>query len=261
VLVDGLVRLGRGDGWSSTNASSAALLALSEVLTLPDATGEERRVEVRLGERVHTLALGPGTHLAHVAGDTGGPGQVRLVAGQGPVVVRASSSWIPAADGSQVTAASDGFVVSREHLVVQPKGTPPKRVPLDRPGTTLTLDPAQVVEEHCQVVNPEDRHFVAVVVPLAAGMEPLNPNLATAPPEATPAGALTLEPTYAAYLDDQVAFYYNTLPKGTYDFYFRVRATVPGSFVQPPATAEMMYDAAVRGNGNGAVVEIAAKPE
>lgn len=261
VLVDGLVRLGRGDGWGSTNASSAALLALSEVLTMPDAAGQEQRLEVRLGERVQTLALGPGTHLAHATSDSPGAGRLRLVSGQGPVVVRASSSFIPAADGSQVAAAAGGFVVSRELLLVQPGGAPPKRVPVDRPGTTLTLETAQVVEEHCQVVNPENRHFVAVVIPLAAGMEPLNPNLATAPPEAAPAGSLTLEPTYAAYLDDQVAFYYNTLPKGTYDFSFRVRATVPGRFVQPPALAEMMYDAAVRGNGNGAIVEITAKPE
>ena len=85
------------------------------------------------------------------------------------------------------------------------------------------------------MVNPTERHYVAIVVPLAAGMEPLNPNLATAPPEAKPAGTLTLAPTYVAYLDDRVAFYYNTLPKGTYDFYFRTRATVAGSFIQPPA--------------------------
>jgi len=44
-------------------------------------------------------------------------------------------------------------------------------------------------------VNPTTRHYVAVVVPLAAGMEPLNPNLATAPPEARPSKSLTLPPT------------------------------------------------------------------
>ena len=107
-----------------------------------------------------------------------------------------------------------------------------------------------------RIVNPADRHFVAVVVPLAAGMEPLNPNLATAPPEAKPTGSITLAPTYGAYLDDQAAFYYDTLPKGTYEFAFRTRATVPGSFVQPPAKAELMYDGAVRGNGAGARIEV-----
>ena len=38
------------------------------------------------------------------------------------------------------------------------------------------------------MVNPKDRNYVAVVVPLAAGVEPLNPALATAPPEAEPQG-------------------------------------------------------------------------
>jgi hypothetical protein len=98
------------------------------------------------------------------------------------------------------------------------------------------------------------------VVPLAAGLEPLNPRLATAPPEAAPAGSLTRQPTYAAYLDDQVAFYYDSLPAGSYDFYFRTRATVPGSFVQPPAKAEMMYDGATRGSGAGARVTV-ERPE
>src|SRR5207247_1549249 len=81
-----------------------------------------------------------------------------------------------------------------------------------------------LVEEHVQVVNPEERHYVAVVVPLAAGMEPLNPKLATASSDATAAGVLTLEPTYTAFLDDRLSFYYDTLPKGTFDFYFRARA-------------------------------------
>ena len=64
------------------------------------------------------------------------------------------------------------------------------------------------------MVNPKDRNYVAVVVPLAAGLELLNPNLATAPPEAKARGAITIAPTYVAFLDDQVAFYYDTLPAG-----------------------------------------------
>ncbi len=64
----------------------------------------------------------------------------------------------------------------------------------------------QVVEDHVRLVSSGLRHFVALVVPLAAGMEPLNPQLATAPPEAKTKGKLTLEPTYADYRDDYVAF-------------------------------------------------------
>jgi uncharacterized protein YfaS (alpha-2-macroglobulin family) len=152
--------------------------------------------------------------------------------------------------------------VTREALVARTgsaAGEPLERIGLDTAGTTVALTVADVVEDHVRVVNPEDRHYVAIVVPLAAGMEPLNPNLATAPPEAKPIGQLTLAPTYAAYLDDQVAFYFDTLPKGTYDFYFRTRAQVPGSYQQPPAKAEMMYDAVVIGTGAGALIEIVEK--
>jgi hypothetical protein len=102
--------------------------------------------------------------------------------------------------------------VTREQLVYRTgaaPGTPPERIGLESPGSTVALIVGEVVEEHVQVVNPADRNFIAVVVPLAAGMEPLNPRLETAPPEAKPAGTLTLTPTYAAYLDDQVAFYFN----------------------------------------------------
>src|SRR6202043_2787016 len=161
-----------------------------------------------------------------------------------PVVVRVDTSYLPAADGSQVAPAAAGFVVSRELLAVRGENLPPERLPLAAPGTTVHFTAGDVVEEHVQVVNPKDRHFVAVAVPLAAGMEPLNPSLATAPPEPKPRGTLSLRPTYAAYLDDEVTFYYDTLPKGTFDFYFRTRATTEGTFLQPAARAEAMNGAA-----------------
>jgi uncharacterized protein YfaS (alpha-2-macroglobulin family) len=149
--------------------------------------------------------------------------------------------------------------VSREIQRIRAEGEPPERNPLTAAGETLRYAVGDVVEEHVQVVNPDDRHFVAVVVPLAAGMEPLNPHLATAPPEAKPIGTLTRPPTYVAFLDDQVAFYYDELPKGTYDFYFRIRAAVAGVFQQPAARTEMMYDLSVTGNSAGAAVEITRK--
>ncbi len=85
-------------------------------------------------------------------------------------------------------ARRDGFVVAREALLVHGGGAPADRLPLDEPGRTLSFTVGDVIEEHVQVVNPQDRAFVAVVVPLAAGVEPLNPALETAPPEAKPAG-------------------------------------------------------------------------
>lgn len=255
-LIDGLVALGEGDGWGTTNADAAALLALTEVVKPPFAGAAPHALEVRFGERATPLTLGPEAPSAALDSTSTAPGVVAHTSGAGPVVIRAETSYLPAADGSQEAPAASGLVVTREILHVQPAEAPPVREALAAAGRTVELRVGDLVEDHVQVVNPQDRHFVAVVVPLAAGVEPLNPALATAPPEATPQGRLTRAPTYVMFLDDRVAYFYDTLPKGTYDFYFRTRATTAGSFVQPAARGEAMYDATVRGNSAGARVVV-----
>jgi uncharacterized protein YfaS (alpha-2-macroglobulin family) len=255
VFINGLVTLGRDDGWGTTNANASALLALAEVLE-PKADGSPARsVRVKLDGKDQALSVGGGKPIVVAHGSAPGAGEVSIV-GDGTVVARVETTYVPEADGSQVAARGDGFVVSREILRVAKDGAPPSKTPLNQAGSTQTFTVGDVIEEHVQIVNPKARHYVAVVVPLAAGIEPLNPRLATAPPEATPAGAITRPPTYASFEDDHVAFYYNELPAGTYDFYFRTRASIPGSFVQPAAKAEMMYDAAVRGNSVGARIVV-----
>ena len=258
VLINALVTLGRGDGWGSTNANAAALMALAETLQPPFAGSQPHSVHVRLGTDTHDLVIGSDAPIAQLVSTSADAGELLL---QGPsettVVARVETAYIPAADCSQVASQADGFVVTREVLRVPKADTAPaERIALSDPGTTVKFTIGEVAEEHVQIVNPDERHYVAVVVPLAAGMEPLNPALATASSDAKPRGTLTREPTYVTYLDDRVAFYYDTLPKGTFDFYFRTRAVTAGHFIQPAAQAEMMYDGSVRGNSAGARVEV-----
>ncbi len=259
VLVDGLVRRGRGEGGGASIPTAAARRPRAGGRA-PGAAGDgERVVALDLGGQRSELRLGPTAPLAHRLDHSGGPASVTLVsggAGGPPTVVRGEVSWIPAGDGAAVAAASSGFVVSRALAVIRGETEPAELIELTSAGREVELTVGQVVEDRVQVVNPADRAYVAIVVPLAAGMEPLNPRLATAPPEARPSRGPTLEPSYAAFLDDHVAFYYDHLPKGTYDLLFRTRATVAGRFTQPPAAAEMMYDGTVRGHGNGARVVI-----
>jgi uncharacterized protein YfaS (alpha-2-macroglobulin family) len=258
VLVNALVTLGRDDGWGTTNSNAAAMLALSELLNPPFAGSVPRTIRVRLDGKLQDVKIGPQSPVGYLTGTGQEAGEALLTDGAAasPVVVRYESSYLPLADGSHAPARNNGFVVTREMLQVQKAGEPPVRLAIANPGTTQTFQVGQVIEEHVQVVNPKSRNYVAVVVPLAAGMEPLNPNLATAPPEAAPAGKVTLTPSYVGFLDDQVAFYYDALPAGTYDFYFRTRASTSGSFIQPSAKAEMMYDAAVHGSSPGARVNV-----
>jgi alpha-2-macroglobulin len=258
VLVNGLVTLGKDDGWGTTNANSSALLALSDLLNPPFAGSIPRTFRLRLAGQAQDIKTGPQSPVGYWTGNGPDAGELLLEANAGasPVVVRYESSYIPQADGSQAAARSNGFVITRELLRLGKPEEPPVKLPISSPGTAFSFSVGQVVEEHVQLVNPRNRNYVAVVAPLAAGMEPLNPRLATAPPEAAPKGKLTLTPSYVAFMDDHVAFYYDSLPAGTYDFYFRTRASVSGAFIQPPAKAEMMYDAAVWGSTPGARINI-----
>jgi uncharacterized protein YfaS (alpha-2-macroglobulin family) len=258
LLVNALVTLGKDDGWGTTNANAAALTALSDLLTPPFPGSVSRTVRLRAGDVVQDINLGPEAPLRSVSIASGEEGEVALEAGPDTprIAVRIDTSYLPEADGSHAVSKSQGFVVSRELLRLGKPDEPAVKLPISDPGTVQTFTVGQVVEEHIQVVNPKDRNYVAVVIPLAAGMEPLNPNLATAPPEASPSGRLTRASSYNAFLDDHVAFYYDSLTAGTYDFYFRTRASTSGSFIQPPAKAEMMYDANIRGNSPGARINV-----
>jgi uncharacterized protein YfaS (alpha-2-macroglobulin family) len=258
ILVDALVTLGQGDGWGSTQANASAMLALADVLKGKAGKGEIQKLAIGIGGQSQVLEIGGAHPIAQTA--TNSPAKITLRSeAKQPLIVRAETSYMAQALGAQAPSGASGFVVTRELLRQRGGDEPADKVRLAEPGSVVRLAVGDVVEDHVEVVSNIDRHYVAVVVPLAAGMEPLNPKLATAPPEAKPTGALTATPSYVAYLDDHVSFYYDRLPKGTYHFYFRTRATVAGQFTQPQARAELMYDEAVHGESVGARVEVEAR--
>ncbi|MDP2307451.1 MAG: alpha-2-macroglobulin family protein [Pseudomonadota bacterium] len=248
VLREALITLGRGDGWGSTNANAEAMLALAEGLA---ARAGGWKVEVTEDGKVMEIA--PKAGAVGTAMSTTAAAAVARASGAG-VILRVDTRYLPQADGGQVAAAANGFVVARTLELVRADG-PSDKVELVA-GARVRVAKGGVVEDHVQVVVPEDRTYVAIEVPLAAGLEPLNPRLATAPPEATPRIRTTRAPTYADWRDDVVIYYYDVLPKGTYDLAFRARATVTGDFVQPPARAVRLYDAAVTGWSAGARVVV-----
>jgi alpha-2-macroglobulin len=267
LVIDELIGRGAGDGWGSTNANAAALLALSDVLAAPQPPDEGQTFTLRFDDLTETLDT-TGKAVTRYKTSTPGAGTLTFTAGptdaqshpepiEGPLVWN-TLTYFPDAPGDQVRQQNNGFVVDRELLIVQPGDAPPIKRTV-RAGERVNLTVGAVVEEHLRVVNPQERYFVAVRAPFAAGFDPLNPNLATAPPEARPAGRLTREPDHALYEDDQVTFYYDTLPKGTYDFYFRLKTTFAGSYVHPAAKAELMYKQTVYGRSDGTRIEIAPR--
>ena len=259
LLIDELISRGETNGWGSTNANAAALLAVGEVFRLQEPPSTGHRLVLQFGDVSMGLDT-TGTTFSQDETASSSPGRLMWESGPTDVLphARLTLDYMPAASGDQVTGQNAGFVVERRIQIIQNEDEPPVVRPV-KAGEAIELEMGTIVEEHIRVVNPEARHYVAVAAPFAAGFEPMNPNLATAPKAAKPVGTMTQEPAYAQYQDDQVVFYYDTLQKGTYDFYFRLKASIAGSFVHPPAKAEMMYRETVRGRSDG--TRIIVKPD
>jgi uncharacterized protein YfaS (alpha-2-macroglobulin family) len=251
ILRAGLVGLGGADGWGSTNADAAALRALA---TSWDSGAAEEPVTVRLADGPHQAALGHATPMVRWTTAQAGPMQITN-GGSRPVLALQQARYVPALPGWQATAVQQGFVLTRALLRV-PGGTAPMVALKPDTDGTVHLANGDIVEESAELVNPESRSMVALILPIAAGLEPLNPNLATAPAEASPSAAPTLAPTYTAFGDDSVLYVYESLPAGTYEFRFRARAGTIGRFTEPPGTVEMMYRQGVSGASAGARIAI-----
>ncbi len=128
-----------------------------------------------------------------------------------------------------------------------------------------------LLEVTLRVVTPTGRRDAAVVDPLPAGLEALDPSLATtsaAPQEmdADQGGDRSDGPLrYSSYAfdhvelrDDAVHLYASSLPAGVHTFTYRARATTPGAFAHPPLTAEAMYDPEHFGRTAASTLAIAA---
>jgi hypothetical protein len=275
ILKDALLAHATDQGFGDTQADATALLALTdllipaapasaapsdptEALHLGPADGPLRQAQGERGNKGSPEALS--LSLAHplIMKSVPGSAAMRLHrdSGTAPLMAQIEIRYLPLPPGAEAVARTAGLVVHREAQKVTGLNTPLERHPLEQAGETLDYRLGEVVEEHIELTLPQDAHHVALTVPLAAGMEPLNPGLATAPPEARPAGEGSQPATYVDFQDDQVAYYYDRLPRGTYHFYFRTRAMVPGHFQQPPASAEKMYDQAITGQSPGVWIHI-----
>jgi uncharacterized protein YfaS (alpha-2-macroglobulin family) len=137
-----------------------------------------------------------------------------------------------------------GFVVQRTYSAVDD----PADVRRDEDGVWHVRAGARV-RINLTMVADNRRYHVALVDPLPAGFEPINPALATS--ESAPGG----DPMAAPYgwwwygtwyqhqnlRDSRAEAFTPLLWDGVYNYSYVARATTPGEFVAPPAKAEEMY--------------------
>lgn len=258
-LVDWLLARTGPSGWGNTIDTVSGLRALGALLA--DTTGLRTvNFTVSLAGKAERRTLTKARIMGFSFRSDEQP--VLTVEGAGPAAplyVMLRSRYLPAALGDTAAASNKGFAVTREWLLVDADNTAASRILVQR-TKGLTVPLGTVVEEHVRVVSFEPSAYVAVQIPLAAGFEPLNPALATSGPEAQPQGRNTADPSYSSYGDDQVVLFFDQLPSGTHDFYFRVRADFEGTYTQPPALVERMYEESVYGASDGARVRIVPAP-
>ena len=256
LLRDGLVAKGSSRwGFGSTHDNRRAIVALGLYLEKAQVGSPQLTVEIPgtpnavLDDKVKAAKRSLPSDQAQLVSVTGGP-----------VGVRVAYSYLPEAPGERVVAKNDGLIVSRGLTWMHPDNSAPTNHD-DAAGKTLKVGLGDVLEVHAQIVNDVQRNHVALVVPFAAGLEPLNPALATSGSDAQPSRSDSLTPTFVQRLDHEVRYYFTDLPAGTYGFHFRVRASSEGSFVHPAPYAEMMYRESVRGRGQGMRISVTGTRE
>ncbi len=162
----------------------------------------------------------------------------------------------------EVKALDRGIIVSRQYT------------PVDDPETAITsAQVGEVVRVQLTLVAPTDLYYVVVEDWLPAGAEAIDTSLKTASVagERPELRNLTAEEEYRWYRwygwgwwwfghtemrDEKVVLFARYLPRGTYQYTYTMRTTVPGQFKVLPTLAYEMYFPEVWGRSDGELFTI-----
>ena len=157
----------------------------------------------------------------------------------------------------EVKALDRGIVVSRQYA---PVADPTSYVNGAQVGDTIRVK--------LTIVAPTDLYYVVVEDPLPAGCEAVDQSLKTTSvvgesPTLTKLSAEEESAWYRSYgwgwwwfshtemRDEKVSLFATYLPRGTYEYTYLMRASVPGSYHVIPTTAYEMYFPDVFGRSDG----------
>ncbi len=99
----------------------------------------------------------------------------------------------------------------------------------------------EMMKVRLEVTTHREQNYVALVDPLAAGVEAINPKLATEAGDSLNTQR-SYRWTHQEMHDDKVTVFANHLAIGTYVYEYFIRARIRGSFNVPPTTVEAMYE-------------------
>ncbi len=250
-LVTGLLAHRKAGRWESTQENTWVLVALDHYFQTYEKTTPSFTARVWLGSdfggehafRGHTTET---FQIAVAMADVITHDHANLTIakdGPGRLYYRVGMTYAPAS--LSLAAADYGFVVTRTYEGVDD----PKDVIRGTDGVWHVRRGARV-RVKLAMMNENRRYHVALVDPLPAGFEPMNPALATTgpiPPAPVDKKAERYSWWYRTWYehqnlrDDRVEAFTQLLWEGVHDYDYVARATTPGTFVVPPTKAEEMY--------------------
>jgi alpha-2-macroglobulin len=180
-----------------------------------------------------------------IADDLGGKGDLVVQKdGKGRLYYRIGMSYAP--EDLKLPAADYGFTVERRYEAVDD----PADVVHQKDGT-WKIKIGSKVRVRLTMVAENRRYHVALVDPLPAGLETMNPELAVTGPIPQDPNAQKAGGAYWWWYrtwyehqnlrDERVEAFTTLLWEGVHEYTYLTRATTPGNFVVPQAKAEEMY--------------------
>jgi hypothetical protein len=148
-------------------------------------------------------------------------------------------------------ARSQGLSVERTLQPLNERGAPTGD-PMATGDRTITLQSGDLVRVTLRLTSPADRNYVAVDDALPAGLEAVNAAFATAEQDVLQEAEAGQDRWWGSFnhtelRDDRVLLFADYLRQGEHAYTYVARATTPGTFGHPPATAEEMYRPETRG--------------
>ena len=260
-IAKGLLAHRKRGRWYNTQENAFVLLALDRFFNTYEKVTPNFVARAWLGRQfaAEHRFRGRSTDYKHVdipmsfVKKTKGPQPLTLAKdGPGRLYYRVGMQYAP--KSLKLPPAEHGFAVTREYEAVEN----PSDVKRDKKGN-WRVKAGTMVRVRLKMVARGRRYHVALVDPIPAGFEPMNPALATTGtiPRDKKKGSSSRTPWWWSRAwyehqnlrDERVEAFASLLWSGVYDYTYVARATTPGNFVVPPPKAEEMYDPETFGRG------------
>ncbi|HWO18581.1 MAG TPA: DUF6049 family protein, partial [Kofleriaceae bacterium] len=251
-LVTGLLGHRKAGQWLNTQENSFALLALDRYFDTYEKATPDFVARVWLGNDYAGERAFRGRTTDYFAipipmRDVAAHDQQDLTIqkdGRGRLYYRIGMTYAPAS--LALPPADYGFVVERRYEGVDSPGDVVRQ-----PDGVWKIKAGARVRVRLSMVNESRRYHVALVDPLPAGLEPMNPSLAVTGPIPQDPNVQRQKGAYWWWYgpwyehqnlrDERVEAFASLLWEGVHTYEYVARATTPGTFVVPPPKAEEMY--------------------